>query len=449
MRHPSHKIAPSHPSASARARSPIGARADGFGIIELVIAMTIFSILIGGVVVSIGAGLALARNNRERSIAANLAAQEMDAIRQADFTSLTIGQAADRTVNVDGVPYTVGRNLEWVGASATTGECDSSTTSPQVLRVTVDVSWTNMKAIQPVRSTTILAPPIGSYDANSGHIAVRVRDSNAAPLGGVPVRIVGTGVDRTLVTTDANAASAGCSFFGFLPAQTYTVSLNTTGYVDLQGTASPSQTVGVTGGQIASVAFVYDRAASLNLTIAGVNGGTPANAMALSLGNTAYLPAGTKAFAGTGTTRTLTNLFPFNDGYDAWAGDCADADPEGKNASNVLYWPGASRDTTLEVDPNVTTSGTVKAASVLINFTRNTGSAAVSVVAVHAADAKCTSGSTLTVASFTVNGSTTVALPYGTWTLQVTGKTPVGSWPVVTLDPRVPTTATANVKTTT
>ena len=88
MRHPSHKIAPSHPSASARARSPIRAGADGFGIIELVIAMTIFSILIGGVVVSIGAGLALARNNRERSIAANLAAQEMDAIRQADFTSL-------------------------------------------------------------------------------------------------------------------------------------------------------------------------------------------------------------------------------------------------------------------------------------------------------------------------------------------------------------------------
>jgi len=62
------------------------------------------------------------------------------------------------------------------------------------------------------------------------------------------------------------------------------------------------------------MAFVYDRAATLNLTIAGVNGGTPANAMAVSLGNTAYLPAGVKAFAGTGTSRTITNLFPFNDG---------------------------------------------------------------------------------------------------------------------------------------
>ena len=145
----------------------------------------------------------------------------------------------------------------------------------------------------------------------------------------------------------SGAASAGCSFFGFLPPQTYTVSLGTAGYVDRQGTASPSQSVGVNVGQVASVAFDYDRAATLSLTIAGINGGTPANAMAVSLGNTGYLPSGTKAFSGTGTLRTLTNLFPYNDGFDAWAGDCADADPEGKNASNVLYWPGASRDTTL------------------------------------------------------------------------------------------------------
>ena len=57
----------------------------------------------------------------------------------------------DRTVFVDGVPYTVGRDLEWVGANATTGECDSTTTTPQALRATVDVSWTNIGAIKPVR----------------------------------------------------------------------------------------------------------------------------------------------------------------------------------------------------------------------------------------------------------------------------------------------------------
>ena len=75
-------------TVSERPRRPRASRprvedaAAGFGLIELIISLTVFSILIGGVVVSIGAGLALARNNRERTVAANLAAQQMDTIRQ-------------------------------------------------------------------------------------------------------------------------------------------------------------------------------------------------------------------------------------------------------------------------------------------------------------------------------------------------------------------------------
>jgi len=154
-------------------------------------------------------------------------------------------------------------------------------------------------------------------------------------------------------------------------------------------------------------------------------------------------------FSGTGATRTLSSLFPFSDGYDAWAGDCADADPEGKNASNVSYWPGASRDNPLNVDPAVATSGTVDAATVLVNFTRNSGSGSVTVNAVHAADPNCASGETLaTAATFTVNSATptAIALPYGTWTLQIPGKTPVGSWPTVVLDPRASGPVSATVK---
>ena len=212
-----------------------------------------------------------------------------------------------------------------------------------MLRVTVDVSWTNMKAVQPIRSTTILAPPVGSYDPNTGHIAVRVRDSDSTPIGSVPVHVVGTGVDQTTNTSDAYAASPGCSFFDHLPAATYTVTLGTTGYVDRQGTASPSQSVSVAVGAVSSVAFDYDRAATLNLTLVGKYGGTVVNAMPVTLANTGYLPSARKVFAGTTASRTLTNLFPFNSGYDAWGGDCADADPEGKNTSNVAYWPTASR----------------------------------------------------------------------------------------------------------
>jgi prepilin-type N-terminal cleavage/methylation domain-containing protein len=432
----------------AALRRIVGARRgaeQGFGLIELIVALSIFSILMGGIVVTLTAGLGLARSNRERTVAANLASQDIDAVRQADFTSLVPGLSTS-TVAVDGVNFKLDRNLEWINSSASSGECDSAASTPQVLRATVDVSWTNMKAVQPVRTSTVLSPPVGSYDANLGHIGVRVRDRSAAPSPGVPVRVVGPGTDETLSTTGTTAASPGCAFFAFLTPGTYTVTLGTTGYVDRQGVASPSQSVGVNSGQVASVAFDYDVAASLTATIAGNFGGTPANSMALTLGNTGFLPTGTKVYTGVGTVRTLSNLFPFTDGYTGWTGDCADADPLGKDASGNRYWPGALRDDAFEVTPGGTAAVDVTAGTVQINYTRASGSGSVSIVAVHGNDTMCPSGETLTVATFTAStGNALVALPYGTWTIKASGKTPVGSWPVVSLDPAATASSTANV----
>lgn len=436
-----------HSLRRARRLPPTRAGDDGFGLIELIVSLSVFAILFGGLVVTMATGLGLARSNRQRTVAANLASQEIDSVRQATFGSLTIGLTTS-TVSVDGVPFTVARNVEWVDNDSATGVCDSSTSTPQVLRVTVDVRWSDMKYVQPVHQSTVLSPPVGSYDATTGHIAVQVRDASAAPLGGVPVRVHGSGVDQTVTTTDSFAASPGCAFFGFLPPATYTVTLGTTGYVDRQGVTSPSQTVGVNAGQVASVAFDYDRAAALSLTLAGVNGGTPADAAAVTLGNTGFLPSGTKTYTGTGGTRSIAGLFPYVDGYAAWAGECADADPQGKDATGTAYWPGASREDPLEVQPNTTTTGTVTMATVSIDFTQaGAPDGTDTVVAVHEADSKCASGKTLTVATFSANtGNALVALPYGTWTLKVVGKTPVGAWPQVVLDPRSATTTNAVVQ---
>ena len=418
---------------------------EGFGLIELIVSLSVFSILMGGIVVTMTAGLGLARSNRERTVAANLASQDIDAVRQADFTSLVPGLSAS-TVAVDGVNFTLTRNLEWVNTNASSGECDSAGSVPQVMRATVDVSWTNMKTVQPVRTSTVLSPPVGSYDANLGHIAVRVRDRNAAPSPGVPVRIVGPGADETLSTTGTTAASPGCAFFAFLVPGSYTVTLGTNGYVDRQGVASPSQTVGVNSGQVASVAFDYDVAASLTATITGNFGGTPANSMPITLGNTGFLPTGTKVFTGVGTVRTLSNLFPFVDGYTGWTGDCADADPLGKDAGGNRYWPSALRDDAFEVSPGSTAPVPVSAGTVQVNFTRASGSGSVTIVAVHGNDTLCPAGETLTVATFTATtGTALIALPYGTWTIKASGKTPIGSWPVVTLDPSATAASTANV----
>jgi prepilin-type N-terminal cleavage/methylation domain-containing protein len=404
----------------------------GLTLIELVIAVSVFAILAGGLALTIEGGLSLARNNRNRSIAANLASQEMDAARQEPFTSLPLG-LVDRSESVDGVPYTVRRETEWVENASTTGPCDSTDASPQVLRISVTVLWSDMHGVAPVKSSTILSPPVGSYDPDNGHIAVKVLGSAAEPLAGVPVNVSASGFNRDLVTT-----SDGCAFFAFIPPATYTVQLGLAGYVDRQGSASPTQVTGVTSGATSSVAFDYDQAAALTLTVSSSGGGAFPSTVPLAVGNTGLVPTGSKTFMGTGPIRTVGDLFPYSDGYTAWVGDCADADPEGQDGNGLAYWPGASRATEVQTSPGGTAVATVDLPTVELRYGDLSASAgSVDVVAVHDADNGCPTGEQYTVGTFAGPGSSLVALPYGTWTFTVPSATPYGgSWPTVSLDPR-------------
>ena len=68
------------------------------------------------------------------------------------------------------------------------------------------------------------------------------------------------------------------------------------------------------------------------------------------------------------------------------------------------------------------------------------------IIAVHAADAICASGETITLTTFPSNtGSALIALPYGTWTIKAQGKNPVGSYPTVAVSPLATAALTANV----
>ncbi len=400
--------------------------------IELVVAVSVFAILAGGLALTIDGGLGLARNNRNRSIAANLASQEMDKVRQENFTELPLG-LVDRSETVAGVPYTVRRETEWVDNASTTGACESSGT-PRVLRVTASVFWDDMRGVAPAKSSTILSPPVGSYDPTNGHIAVKVLGGSAAPLGGVPVTVTAPGFSRNLTTT-----TGGCAFFAFVPPdETYTVQLTAVGYVDRQGNANPTQLTGVASGATSSVAFDYDQAATLTLTLSSSGGGSFPSNLAVAVGNTALLPTGSKVFAGTGAIRTVGNLYPYEDGYTAWAGSCADADPEGEDGNGLAFWDGASRQAVLQTTAGGTATGTVDMPTVELRYGDISASAgSVDVVAVHDADNGCPTGLQFTMGTFSGPASTLVALPYGVWTFTVPGQTPVGgTWPSVALDPR-------------
>ena len=424
------------PAFDAETR-PLGE--DGLSLLELVIAMTVFMLVVLGVVATIDSSLTLTRNNRQRSVAANLASQEMDTVRSTTFTSLT---ARTVTQVVDGSSYTISRQLTWVSKTATNGPCDGSNANPELLRVRVMVTWPSMHGIAPVLADTTLSPPVGAYSANSGHIAVKVLDSNAAGELGTSVQITGPATQSQPTNSD------GCAFFAFLAPGTYTVSLNTVGWVNRQSVQNPTQTVGVTVGNVSSVQFDYDQASTLSLSFAPDAGGVAPNDLAVTLGNTQFPPTGWKTYAGSGLTRSIGSLFPASDGYTDWAGMCADADPEGQQAnSGGPYWPGAQRDPPFDVSPGATTAGTValKTATITVLGTGSLPLVGATVVATHASDLSCAVGETHVLGVTDATGTLTTALPFGTWKLTVNAHSPVTTWPSLVLDPNAVTTPTIQV----
>lgn len=424
---------------------------EGFGLVEMLVAMTILALVMLTMAGQLGAVLKVARTNRNRSVAANLASREMDVVRGLDFSTLAaqIGQTVS-TSTVDAFDYTVTRTLELIPQTSTSGGCDGGTgNSPAFVRVSIAVSWKSMGSIAPVRTQTVVTPPVGSYDPATGHVAVKVLDRNAQPLASQTVTLSGAGTGTATTTTD------GCAFFAYRAAGTYAVALSSAGYVGSQGTAAPSSPAVITAGTTTNVGFDYDQAATVAATLAPpTTAYTIPTGIQVALVNGRFLPAGIKEIAGTGAVRSLTNLFPFTDGYEYFAGECADADPEGIKTTvtpNVAYYPGAQRAAAVSVAPLVTSIVTIPLVGVSVTVKDTSGAvqSGATVTPYHQADSGCTALSLGTVTT-DASGVARVALPYGGWAFKAVKGTksyaPSNPAATVTLTPSM-TTATAPVVT--
>lgn len=415
--------------------------ADGFTIVELLMAIFVMAIVMTAVAAALGTAMRVSRSNTNRIVAANLAAEQLDLIREdasQNFDKLIalLGQTTV-TRTVKSVPYTITRDASWVAGSANNSPCDGSATATSAyVRVTIEVAWSALSGVKPVTSQTVVVPPVGVYDPNTGNAGVKILNAAGKAVENVKVDLTGPGGPETpqYTTTD------GCAFFAFLPVGAYTATISAAGYADRQGVTMPTRTIGVNVATTTPFPFEYDILGELTATLQPVlnmagpvySGALPNNAP-ITLYNTGYTPTGLKTFTGTGSPRSIPSLYPFTSGYIAWAGSCQDADPD-QYGTNL-------RPPAISVPPGVTSPGDVLLPAVPLRVRRTVGLLDVPnahVTLTHAAGTGCTTGQTMTydAAALTdATGRLTIAAPYGTWTVSVDGRSPLTTWPTITLSP--------------
>jgi hypothetical protein len=244
---------------------------------------------------------------------------------------------------------------------------------------------------------------------------VKVVGRDGQPQGGVPVTIAGPS------SQTGSTSSDGCAVFAFLPAGNYTVTMTDAGYVNSKNEPAPSYSAGVQVGAITRLAVDYDRASTLQVTIEPPSGYTAPdpNQIGLTLGNSALVPSGRVSYTGTGSARTIGSLFPFAAGYEVWAGQCLDADPQ--------FW-GGQRDFLAAASPGQTTNITVPLLPVDVLVTRaGLPQSGQTILAKHmvagavGGDAGCPSGVTHVLGVTDSAGRLRASLPLGWWQIEASG----------------------------
>jgi type II secretory pathway pseudopilin PulG len=430
----------------------------GFGLVEVVVAMGIFAGVTVGILATTLQATKTTFDNRQRSVAANLASQEMDRVRSTNVADLPVGledsyydadlelvPSADDLTDA-GVAYHVQRRSEWVSATSTDSPCTATTmvsgTSVAFLSVQVQVDWPRMGGVAPVRSDTVVTPPVGAFDRNSGNVPVRVFDGDGAPRVRQSVdlyRKPSTGAETLFkrIRTDEQ----GCAFFSFAPVGDYVVVVDGNGLVDKKSTAPSRSNVSVVAGQTAGATVVeLGEASTLRVRLPGDNQWRLPCGLKLVAANDSLLDAADRAgqrlvnattcaatpapVAPSSQPLPVPGLYPYTDGVDVWLGDCRDSDPSdtgwgtsARDRQNAELTPGEDSDV-------LTLNGRRVELHVTRTDNRSQARPNQRVVLFHAAESgtggRCSTTRTFELGVSDANGRVYATVPYGKYNVRLT-----------------------------
>ncbi|ROP72403.1 prepilin-type N-terminal cleavage/methylation domain-containing protein [Curtobacterium sp. PhB115] len=405
---------------------------DGFTIIEVMVAMTIFALIAAGIAVGITSSLVLSTDTRAREVASTVAMEDIDDLR--DTPSIFDIKSATKSVTVGSRSFDLARKVSWTRSSGAATACGTGDGSLSYKAVTVTVSWktsATTSGTQQVTMSSAIAPLTNINSDTTGSILVGVTNANGVGLSGIVPTVSGGPAGVTFPATDAE----GCTYASGVPAGTYKVSIARTGYIDSTQQASPSsQSVTVSAGASGAAAFTFDKAASYTFKY----GTSPASSAIFPTNLPLSVTNATSGTTVLPNSPTSASLFPYPSGYQAVAGLYAADTSSTASATCLSPEPGAW--TTANKAGKKGTATPPGAAGVPIDvsmgaITLSKPSKTLFLTAVTTTpitgDPGCATGMTLAFPKPTTD-SMTIALPWGTWKLY-TGSTAGATTTALTL----------------
>lgn len=419
---------------------------SGLSLIEVLVAMMIFSMLVVGIGYSLMSVLQMTRDSQARETAISIASSELDAVR-AIGDPFQIVNVPSRTQTVGTNTYTIKREAAWVTPDGEVDTCGTGGGPLQYKSVKVTVSWVGMReGSSPVRTDTALVPTSRINDPSKGTILVSVK--NEAGLGNQGVTFTATSSSGSLVTTPTN--SDGCSFLLGVPPGDYTVKLTNSGYMDINQQANPTVVRTVEAGSSAQFQFQYDKRGTYRMSYAS-NDTTSVRPMVPGDMDTTFFNingrystvVSTTTAGSTGPTGTTT-LYPAQSGYEIVAGHFVPSSETGTSCESVdpAAWADdttkdpvavGTRAATAHAGPNETADSVgIPMGIVTVSGDRNKRY----LYAVSQSDTPLPGQPTCDIqmkysfgTTFTSYSTTTekIALPFGTWILYASSSSSMGS----------------------
>jgi hypothetical protein len=192
--------------------------------------------------------------------------------------------------------------------------------------------------VRPVVMRSIVSPRVDSFADSTGTLTVKVTDQLSQPVRNMPVSIS----PAAAAPKDTN--EFGCAVFSHIPTGAYTATIERAGWVNENRAQRFDKSTTVNKNQTTSLSMTYAPAAAIEVRFTTRPGGTTtpvdSTADALTVSNAKSgaisFAAPTSASAG---RLTATSLFPYPDGYTAYAGRCALNDPTAPDyPSNANYF---------------------------------------------------------------------------------------------------------------